>query len=110
MWAVWELKSHTEVRDWVGAFEMFHPKIRGTFSCGNNVMQIQIFFGGEPEDSAKLSEIASQLLSIDFNNINFGKLLFLVPKRGRVQKSELTFKRRSKFAAIQEHSRINNDK
>lgn len=51
--------------------------------------------GGGPEDSAKLSEIAShfQLLSIDFNKINFGKLLFLVPKRGRVQKSESNFKR-----------------
>lgn len=96
MWAVWDLESHTEVKDSVGAFEMSHREIRGTFPCGNNVMQIQTLGLGEPEDSAKLSEIAShfQLLSIDFNNINFGKLLFLVPKRGRVQKSEPNLKRR----------------
>lgn len=45
MWTSWELKSQTEVRDLVGAFEMSHRKIRGTFPCGNNVMQIQIFGG-----------------------------------------------------------------
>lgn len=46
MWAVWQLESHTEVKDSVGAFEMSHREIRGTFPCGNNVMQIQTLGGG----------------------------------------------------------------
>lgn len=46
-------------------------------------------FREKPEEQATLSEIASHfhLFSINFNNINFGTLLFLVPNIGRVQKT-----------------------
>lgn len=50
-------------------------------------------FREKPEEQATLSEIASHfhLFSINFNNINFGTLLFLVPNIGRLQKSESNF-------------------